>query len=77
MSSGLVPIFSWKTRKNSTNGNMGNKKLAKKNFCYTPSARIFSTNIAKAIGINFTLSFIHHCAKITKTNVLFLKQKHI
>ena len=38
MSSGLVPIFSWKTRKNSTNGSMGNKKFAKKNFCHTPTA---------------------------------------
>ena len=41
MSSGLVPIFSWKTRKNSTNGSMENKKFAKKNFCHTPSAHIF------------------------------------
>ena len=37
MSSGLVPIFSWKTRKNSTDGSMGNKKFAKKNFCHTPT----------------------------------------
>ena len=37
MSSGLVAIFSWKTRKNSTNGSMGNKKFAKKIFCHTPS----------------------------------------
>ena len=37
MSSGLVAIFSWKTRKNSTNGSMGNKKFAKKIFCHTPN----------------------------------------
>ena len=36
MSSGLVAIFSWKTRKNSTNGSMGNKKFAKKNFLPHP-----------------------------------------
>ena len=39
MSSGLVAIFSWKTRKNSTNGSMGNKKFAKKIFCHTPSVQ--------------------------------------
>ena len=39
MSSGLVAIFSWKTRKNSTNGSMGNKKFAKKIFCNTPTAQ--------------------------------------
>ena len=40
MSSGLVAIFSWKTRKNSTNGSMGNKKFAKKFFCHTPSMQL-------------------------------------
>ena len=40
MSSGLVAIFSWKIRKNSTNGSTGNKKFAKKNFCHTPNIYI-------------------------------------
>ena len=40
MSSGLVATFSWKTRKNSTNGSMGNKKFAKKIFCHTPSLQV-------------------------------------
>ena len=40
----LVPIFSWKTRKNSTNDSMENKKFAKKNFYHTPNGHQQFTN---------------------------------
>ena len=52
MSSGLVAIFSWITRKNSTNGSMGNKKFAKKIFCHTPSGHP-SKNSSKLHLINY------------------------